>query len=338
MKQAPPWLKRWTEALAPSFAFVSPSELARFGILGMNRRNHAYIHRYNARRLYPNVDDKLKTKILAKKAGIPAPELLEVVSSQHEVRRAVARLEKRSEFVVKPSKGAAGRGILVVAGRREGRFVATCGALVSSDRIYRHISNILSGLHSIGGVPDVAMIEQRIEVSEIFDGYSFQGLPDVRIIVYKGYPVMAMSRLSTAASGGKANLHQGAVGVGIDLKTGKARSAVQFDRLVERHPDTERRFRDLVMPLWREQLLIAARCHEMTGMGYLGVDVVLDHRRGPLILELNARPGLAIQTANGLGLVPRLERIDQIDADEMPAPEERVAFSQEAFATADALI
>jgi len=44
----------------------------------------------------------------------------------------------------------------------------------------------------------------------------------------------------------------------------------------------------------------------MTGLGYLGVDIVLDKAYGPMLLELNARPGLAIQVANQAGLRQRL--------------------------------
>jgi D-alanine-D-alanine ligase-like ATP-grasp enzyme len=45
------------------------------------------------------------------------------------------------------------------------------------------------------------------------------------------------------------------------------------------------------------------------GLGYLGVDVVLDRIRGPLLLEANARPGLAIQIANHAGLGARLAAV-----------------------------
>jgi hypothetical protein len=48
----------------------------------------------------------------------------------------------------------------------------------------------------------------------------------------------------------------------------------------------------------------------MTGLGSLGVDVVIDREQGPLLLELNARPGLDIQIANMSGLRSRLEHID----------------------------
>lgn len=46
----------------------------------------------------------------------------------------------------------------------------------------------------------------------------------------------------------------------------------------------------------------AARCDEAPGLNYLGVDVVLDEERGPLVMEVNARPGLEIQNVSGFGL------------------------------------
>jgi D-alanine-D-alanine ligase-like ATP-grasp enzyme len=50
----------------------------------------------------------------------------------------------------------------------------------------------------------------------------------------------------------------------------------------------------------------------MTGLGYIGADIVLDRLRGPVLLELNARPGLAIQVANQCGLLHRLEVAQEI--------------------------
>ena len=56
---------------------------------------------------------------------------------------------------------------------------------------------------------------------------------------------------------------------------------------------------------------LAARSYELTGLGYQGVDLVLDKDKGPLILELNARPGLNIQIANRAGLLTRLQLVEQ---------------------------
>src|SRR5690606_14514497 len=122
--------------------------------------------------------------------------------------------------------------------------------------------------------------------------------------VFKGFPIMAMLRLATHASDGKANLHQGAAGVGLDMATGRSLNAVQFGKPVTEHPDTHKPLKEIDIPNWRQMLLLASRCYEMTGLGYIGVDLVLDARRGPELLELNARPGLAIQVANNRGLLP----------------------------------
>ncbi|WP_147822204.1 alpha-L-glutamate ligase-like protein [Salidesulfovibrio onnuriiensis] len=306
--------------------FILPSQLRSKGVVGMNMRNVRFIAENNPRHLYSLVDDKLKTKKLAEEAGIAAPRLLGVVSVQRHVRQLIPFLEGQESFVVKPAKGSGGKGILVISGRDGDRFIKSSGERIGEVGLHRHVSNTLSGLFSLGGNPDVAMLEEKIDFSDVFDGFTFQGVPDIRVIVYKGYPVMAMARLSTAASDGKANLHQGAVGVGVDIGTGRALLATQHSLPVDHHPDTGRELRELVIPDWQDFLHLASRCHEMTGLGYLGVDLVLDASRGPLLLELNARPGLAIQMANGQGLRPRLELIETLEPGR-DSVEERVAFS-----------
>jgi len=177
------------------------------------------------------------------------------------------------------------------------------------------------------------MIESMVQFSDVFENFTFEGVPDIRVIVYKGYPVMAMTRLSTRASDGKANLHQGAIGVGLDISTGRALRAVQNGQPLEYHPDTGGRLKDIVVPHWEELIRLAASCYEVTGLGYLGADIVLDRVWGPLILELNARPGLAIQVANGAGLKPRIERVDEEIARQVRrlSPAERAAWSLQAF-------
>ena len=118
---------------------------------------------------------------------------------------------------------------------------------------------------------------------------------------------MAMVRLPTRASHGKANLHQGAVGAGIDLATGITLDGVIGTEVVTQHPTRRTRSRACACRTGTTILDISARCYELTGLGYIGVDIVLDRDLGPLVLELNARPGLAIQIANRQGLLRRLE-------------------------------
>lgn len=174
------------------------------------------------------------------------------------------------------------------------------------------------------------MIESLIQLDPVFADYSYEGIPDVRIIVLKGYPIMAMLRLTTHKSDGKANLHQGAVGVGIDIGTGQALHAVQFGDPILHHPDTRKTFTELTIPHWDKMLSLAAACYEITKMGYLGVDIVLDRDLGPMIIELNARPGLAIQVANRAGLLPRVATIEAIKRID-PDPSARIAFSKNNF-------
>lgn len=310
--------------------FVSPATLRRLGILGMNRRNIEAIGSNNPRRFYPLVDNKLLTKQAAIENGIPTPELYGTVESQYQIRGIVGRLDQFLSFVIKPVQGSGGKGILVIAGREGQDYVKASGVVIDAAEIRRHLSNILAGLYSLGGRNDYAMIEALIHFDPLLAEYSYEGVPDIRVIVFRGVPVMAMIRCATRASDGKANLHQGAVGVGIDIGSGKSVAAVQHGRLVTQHPDTGAVFARLQLPHWPEILDLASRCVAMTGLGYLGVDIVLDRERGPMLLELNARPGLAIQVANQCGLRHRLAVAAEIVA-QTDDQAEKIALARERF-------
>lgn len=289
--------------------FATPAQLREAGVLGMNRRNYEIIAKSNDRRLYPLVDDKVQTKKLAAGVGINTPHLIGVIDVQNEVDNFLSLVEGYNEFVIKPAHGSGGKGVLVVKSYDAERFVTASEKVLTYNEVYQHISNILSGLYSLGGKYDVAVLEEMVHFSNQFQDFSYQGIPDVRVIVYQGFPALSMMRLATKESGGRANLHQGAVGVGIDVRTGHAVAAVSHDRPIRYHPDTGADLMELQVPFWREHLEIAAKGYEMTGLGYLGADIVLDKYRGPMMLELNARPGLAIQIANGRGMRDLLKRI-----------------------------
>ncbi|WP_083607952.1 alpha-L-glutamate ligase-like protein [Teredinibacter haidensis] len=312
--------------------FSRLADMQRQGVLGMNRRNIGYISRYNSRNLFPLVDNKLKTKQLALECDVVVPELVGVVDSQHDVALVEALINGRESFCIKPAKGSGGKGILVIQKSAGERYLRTSGQSLSLADIQRHISNILAGLFSLGGAVDVAVIEALIEVDEDLGRYSYEGVPDLRMIVFRGVPVMAMMRLACASSQGKANLHQGAVGVGIDIATGAAIHAVQKDRRVDIHPDTQLDLTQLQISHWPELLELACACADMTGLGYLGVDLVVDKNIGPALLELNARPGLSIQIANGAGLLPRLKKVEQLARPERMSIDKRVGFACEHFA------
>lgn len=290
--------------------FATPAELEECGILGMNARNHSYIAKNNPRHLYPLVDNKVLTKELAGEYKIKSPIMIAKIEYQVDVKNIFEIIKNYKEFVIKPAQGSGGRGIMVITDFDGENFITASGKSLSYNDVYKHVSNILSGLYSLGGKTDVALLEELVHFSNIFSNFSYQGVPDVRIIVYKGFPAMTMMRLATKTSGGRANLHQGAVGVGLDIKTGKALNAVMRNELITHHPDTNANLMELEVPFWREHLEIGSRAYDMTGLGYIGADIVLDRDKGPMVLELNARPGLAIQIANGVGLKKVLEDID----------------------------
>ncbi|MFV0476904.1 MAG: alpha-L-glutamate ligase-like protein [Parahaliea sp.] len=309
---------------------ISPGKLRKLGILGMNRRNVGYIGRCNPRQNYQIVDNKLKTKTAALSRNIPTPALYGVIEYQFQVVPMVEALLQRDSFVMKPVQGSGGKGILVITGRDGERFVKSSGAVIDSADLRRHASNILAGLHSLGGRNDQAMLEALLDFDPMMARYSHEGVPDIRVIVYRGVPVMAMIRCATHASDGKANLHQGAVGVGIDIGSGRPVAAVQRGRLVTTHPDTGACFDELQLPYWQQILELASSCAHICGLGYMGADIVLDRVRGPMLLELNARPGLSIQVANQEGLIGRLKIADDI-ADACDSDQECIALARQQF-------
>jgi len=306
-------------------------DLSRAGTLGINSRNSDYIMRCNPRSLYPLVDDKALTKQLALKHGIPTPELYHVIEHHGDIGKVEKTLKERRSFVVKPASGAGGKGIVLITDRTTEGLVTSSGRLISTAELHFHISEILSGIYSLGGLDDAAIIEALIHPDTIFSAISWSGVPDIRIVVYRGVPVMSMVRLPTKASDGKANLHRGAIAAGIDIASGKTLMAVHHSSVITHHPDTGNPVSGIQAPFWKDMLMIASKAFEMTGLGYIGVDLVIDRERGPVLLELNARPGLSIQIANQAGLRARLNRIDLAPSDIFAGPETRVAWAMQQF-------
>ncbi len=283
-------------------------------VLGMNSRNLKYIRPNNLRRAIRIADDKLLSKRVLRKSKIPVPKLIAKISNHEELENFDWNKLPNS-FALKPNKGLGGAGILVVFGKKKGRpdaWVKSDGKMVTIEDFKNHIRNILDGNFSLSAVPDVAFFEERLKLLKLFKPYAYRGIPDIRVIVYNKVPIMAMLRLPTKESKGKANLQQGGIGVGIDLATGTTTTAVQGkkSKVIEEIPGTRLSVSGLKIPFWREILELAVRAQEVSGLGFLGADVAIDKERGPVFLELNARAGLSIQVANLAGLQERMERVD----------------------------
>jgi len=277
--------------------------------LGINRRNHAYLFGYNPRTHYRLVDDKRATKEVLAAHGVPAPALLDVVDAGWQLDALAGRLRPREEFVLKPARGTGGAGIVVVVGRDGGAFRKASGERLDWRTLAAHASDVIAGTFSVGGREDALLVEDLVVSEPVLGALSYRGVPDVRVVVFRGVPVLAMLRLPTRRSDGRANLHLGGVGVGIALASGRTTHAVIGHRAVTMHPDLGVPVTGVTVPAWGDVLHLATRAADATGLGFLGVDVVLDARHGPLVLELNARPGLAIQLANQRGLRPVLDAV-----------------------------
>jgi alpha-L-glutamate ligase-like protein len=283
-------------------------------ILGLNARTQLFAYKYNSKRGKNVADSKIQTANVLRKAHVAGPKIYKKFKKSEDVFDFDwSSLPDR--FALKPSRGLGGEGIVVVkkkAADGKGWFT-TQKVRVSEDDLKLHTVDILEGAFSMGNVPDVAFIQEYVGRHKAFRRWAFRGTPDIRIIVFNKVPVMAMLRLPTKESGGRANLHQGALGVGIDIATGITTKAIWHGEQIVFKPGTERKLRGIKIPNWTSILETAVKAQIASGLGYLGVDMVLHPDKGPMVLELNAQPGLQIQLANAEGLKKRLERIEDLE-------------------------
>jgi len=279
-------------------------------VLGINQRNLNYIYPSNARQDFPLADDKLKTKQLMAEAGVRVPQTYQAYQYFFQLRNLEKDLAERHDFVIKPATGRAGGGILVMTGRTEDGWHSAGKQNYSILDVRKQLADIIFGVYSFS-LQDTAVVEERVCQHPEMDALAPTGLADVRVVLYRDQPVMAMSRLPTLRSAGRANLHQGAVGVGLDINTGKTVNAVLNKRLIKQHPDSQCPLVGLTIPHWDEVIDLSIKAAKALPLKYLGVDIVIS-KDGPILLEVNVRPGLEIQNANLMGLRMPLEAVRNI--------------------------
>ncbi len=298
-------------------------------VLGLNSRNHLYTSVYNTRKGKRIANSKLLTKKTLKRAKVRVPQTFAVIKDMESLER-FDFLRLPSDFVVKPNQGLGGEGIIVIEkqGEYAGEWVDSQGTVWSIADLRLHIGDILAGRYSIDDAADIAYIEERVRVHPVFEKYSYHGTPDIRVIVFNKIPVMSYVRLPTEESGGRANLFQGAAAVGIDIATGVTTYGVYHAKPTEFFPGSRRKLANIQVPHWETILETAIKASEAIGLGYMASDIVLqpmseitnnqvpNSKQGaeekaavPMVLEVNAQPGLKIQIANRAGLLERLARV-----------------------------
>jgi alpha-L-glutamate ligase-like protein len=290
-------------------------------ILGLNRRNQEYIRPYNSPSAKNIADNKILTKKVLAREGIKTPEVYKIIRNKEQLKFLDWDTLPRS-FVIKPNKGTGGNGILVFFGKKKNQtaWIRPSGEVMSKRDIILHIENILEGRFSMGSKTDSAIVEERVKTDPLLKQYSYRGVPDIRVICFNNVPIMAMTRLPTKRSNGTANLHSGAICTGIDIGTGITTYSMQMNprslfsdtyKEIDSTTDlkTNKKLSGIQIPNWNEILQIALICQKASRLGYIGVDIALDKDKGPVVFELNARPGLGIQVANQKGLRWRLEKV-----------------------------
>jgi alpha-L-glutamate ligase-like protein len=276
------------------------------------------------------VNHKLRTKEVLQRLGLPVPPTLRVYQVQHDIVDFAAHVRDLSEFVIKPAQGARGGGVLVIADRRDGWFFKLDRQALRCRDIQDHLSEVLCGVFSLNQRRDEGILEQRVRADPLLGQVSYKGVPDIRVLLFRGVPVMAMVRFPTRASKGRANLHLGGVGAGINLATGLTVHALVRQKPIHFHPDLNLPLVGIQVPYWDEVLCLAARCYEGVPLGYMGVDIAVDATGGPCVLELNARPGLNIQLANRRGLRPLLAAVARVAVEKLTVAQ-RVQLGKEVF-------
>ena len=245
------------------------------GILGINARNLLYIRPYNPKKAIKMADDKIKTKQFLSARGVPVPKLFSIIRDHDELERFDFDTLPNN-FVIKPNHGYGGEGIIPITAKKDGFWITAGGKKLSKTDLHDHINDILDGRFSISNIADSAFFEQLIISDERIGKYSYEGLPDIRVVVHNLIPVMAMLRLPTEESGGKANIHLGAVGVGIDIAKGVATHIAYKNRIIEELPGGLGKIRGLKIPYWDEILHISSNVQLTTNLGYMACDLCID--------------------------------------------------------------
>lgn len=281
----------------------------RKDILGRNERQLSYIRRYNLSRAKKIADNKVISKQILKRNDIPVPKRVAVIKSRKHLENFNFDVLPNS-FVVKPVKGTRGGGIEIFYNRdKNGSWIRADKSRMSVKDLKSHCQDILDGKYSLFNEPDIILFEERVKFHKNFKYYTYKGAPDIRVIVFNKIPIMSYVRLPTKESNGKANLDLGAIGVGIDIAVGKTTTAIIGKSTpIEYTPDTHLPLSGIKIPYWDKILFYAIEASKATKLGFGAIDFLIDRDLGPVIVELNARPGLSIQLSNHDGLRWRLKK------------------------------
>ncbi len=269
-------------------------------IMGINQRNVELVYPFNKRKDYKLADDKVLTKNILHQNNIACADTYAVIEKIGEIYPKWESIQHYNQIAIKPANGSGGGGIKILKKNTEGKWMSS-GKVIHQEMIFQHMASIIMGIYSLGG-KDRVLIERCIDPHPFFHEIYPAGVPDFRVILLNNIPLLSMLRVPTDKSDGKANLHQGGLGIGINMETGKLNQGYDGRNYYDFHPDSKSSIKDKDIPYWNELLTLSINTSKAFPLNYLGVDIVLDKKEGPLIMEVNVRPGLGIQLVNKTGL------------------------------------
>lgn len=297
------------QSLAPFDALEAMDAMEE--ILGINMRN-ALIAKYNPRAAIERARDKVAAKVALESAGIACTGTVAVIDDHQKLMNFKPTRDMPDAWAIKPARGSQGDGILLAVRREGDTWFKGSGTAMTEQDIMHHIQKVVDGGFSGDSASeDAALIEPLIIADPALADLVPEGLPDLRVICLHDEPLMAMVRLPTNESDGKANLHQRAIGAGVSLETGRITRALVKGEAITHHPDTGIELIGFEIPGWDRVLELAGKCGPAIGLGYSGSDIVLDKNDGPLIIEVNAHPGIEIQNINQLGLKAQMTALGE---------------------------
>jgi alpha-L-glutamate ligase-like protein len=284
-------------------------------ILGQNSRNLIFIQGEKTKFGKKIADNKILTKEILIQENIPNPLLLGKIENEKELE-AFDWNQLPKSFVMKPVHGSQGAGIEIFYNKDEnGNWITTQGERTSLEEIQIKAQEILDGKYSLSGDQDQVFFEERVKTHKALSNFTHKGAPDIRVVIFNQVPVMSYIRFPTKESKGKANMIQGAVGTGIDIASGITTTSTYGKGNggkgvpIEFVPGTKLRFQGVKIPYWNKILTYACQTLKACQLNFGAVDFLLDNEQGPVVVEINARPGLSIQIVNRDGLKWRLEKI-----------------------------
>ncbi|CAL2076166.1 Alpha-L-glutamate ligase-like protein [Tenacibaculum sp. 190524A05c] len=278
-----------------------------FEAMGINERNVSLIYPNNNRKYYKFADDKVLAKEILDENSIPCADTYAVIEKISGIQKGWELVKKYDKLAIKPANGSGGGGIKILKKDSQENWISS-GKIIHEEEIFLHMASIIMGQYSLGS-DDRVLIEKCIESHSFFHEIYPAGVPDFRVILLNKKPVISMLRVPTDKSDGKANLHQGGLGIGINMEYGTLTYAYDGKNYFEVHPDNGNQIFGKEIPYWNEILEISIQTAASFPLNYLGVDIVIDQWLGPLIMEVNVRPGLGIQLANKTGMKKVLKNL-----------------------------